>query len=115
MSLNLKRLTRILLRSILTAALVLIVAAVILIFWVNHEDRLLRWQFQQIANGMTKEQVLFVMGKPDSIGRCGELGALVPSGCVQEYFYKPKLTVSTLAVFFNSQERVVGKYDYESP
>ena len=56
------------------------------------------------------------MGEPYSVGKCGELGrGVLPEDCHREYFYKPTLAVSTLAVFFNSKGRVVGKYDYESP
>ena len=113
---SLKRLIRILLRSIFAAALVLLLAIFILILWANHNERLLRRHFHQIANGMTKEQVLTVMGVPDSIGKCGELGTgVVPRGCDREYFYKPGLDIGTLAVFFDSRGRVAGKYDYESP
>ena len=116
MRLNLKRLVRILLRSIFAAALVLVLAIIVLILWANHNNRLLRRHFDQVANGMTKEQVLTLMGVPDSIGKCGELGSgVVPRGCDREYFYKPLLDIGTLAVFFDSKGRVVGKYDYVSP
>jgi hypothetical protein len=65
---------------------------------------------------MTKEQVLAVMGVPNSIGACGELGAgAIPAGCSREYFYNARLDISTLAIFFDSNGRVVGKFDYESP
>ena len=92
-----------------------IVAAVFAVFLLVYSyDTRLERKFDRITTGMNEEQVLSVMGKPYSVGKCGELGG-VPDGCYREDFYKPLLTVSTLAVFFDSKGQVVGKYDYESP
>ncbi len=64
---------------------------------------------------MEQQQVQSVLGKPDTIGPCGQLGG-VPDGCAKEYLYYAKLpTITTWAVFFNEQGRVVDKYRYESP
>ena len=106
---TLKRLILILSLSIATAAFVLF------LFAYSYDTRLKR-HFDGIANGMSEQQVLSVIGKPDSIGKCGEFGrGVVPHGCNREYLFKPLLDVGTWAVFFDSKGQVVGKYKYESP
>jgi hypothetical protein len=78
-------------------------------------DERLEHKFDRVLSGMTEHQVLSVMGKPDNVGKCGELGG-IPDGCYQEYLYDEMLpTITTWAVFFNTQGRVIGKYEYQSP
>jgi hypothetical protein len=102
-------------RLIFGLSLSIAIAAFIYFLCGHFYDIRLERHFNRVASGMSEEQILSVMGKPDSIGKCGELGG-VPDGCYREYFYKPMLpTISTWAVFFDSQGRAVGKYEYESP
>ena len=78
-------------------------------------DQRLGRKFDRVSSGMAEHQVLSVMGKPDAVGKCGELGG-IPDGCNQEFLYDEMLpTITTWAVFFNAQGRVVGKYEYQSP
>ena len=108
MKLNPKRVILILSLSISTVAFIYLLGG-------HFYDVRLERHFDRIASGMSEEQILSVMGNPDSIGKCGELGG-VPDGCYREYLYKPMLpTISTWAVFFDSQGRAVGKYKYQSP
>jgi len=102
-------------RLVLILALSIVTAAVALFLYGHSCDTRLRRQFGQVTTGMSEEQALSVMGKPYSVGKCGEVGHVPANGCYPEYLYKPLLTISTLAVFFDSKGRVVGKYDYESP
>jgi hypothetical protein len=78
-------------------------------------DSILERRFEKVARGMGQQQVRSVLGKPDSVGPCGELGG-IPDGCAREYLYYAKLpTITTWAVFFNEQGTVLDKYRYESP
>ncbi len=78
-------------------------------------DQIRERNFDRVKNGMNEQQVLSLMGKPDSIGRCGKLGG-VPDGCYKEFLYQPVLpTISTWAIFFDSQGLSIEKYEYMSP
>jgi hypothetical protein len=75
--------------------------------WINH-------RYNRVSEGMTQQQVVSVMGRPDRTGPCGELGGS-PDGCVFEYLYFPRsLTITAWAVFFDKSGNVVGRYYYVS-
>lgn len=81
----------------------------------HHYDLKLEHRFDRVSNGMNEQEVQSLMGKPDSIGKCGELGGY-PDGCSKEYLYDPRLPViETWAVFFDSRGLVLDKYRYMSP
>jgi hypothetical protein len=78
-------------------------------------DYRLEQDFGRLSNGMSEQEVQSLMGKPDSVGKCGELGGY-PDGCSKEYLYNPRLPViENWAVFFDSRGLVLDKYDYISP
>jgi hypothetical protein len=79
-----------------------------------YDERLER-HFDQITLGLNEQQVIAKMGKPDSIGACGELGGH-PDACDREYLYGDRLpTIRTRAVFFDVRGQAIGKYTYDSP
>jgi hypothetical protein len=78
-------------------------------------DSRLEHNFERVSKGMTQQEVRSVMGKPDTVGKCGELGGY-PEGYSNEYLYKPMIpAIETWAFFFDSQGRVLDKYEYQSP
>jgi hypothetical protein len=101
-----------------SVALLAIGILVIVIAWFAYGhfyDLRLEHQFHRVASGMDEQQVLSVMGKPDTVGKCGKLGGF-PNGCDHEYLYDEMLpTITTWAVFFDAQGRVIDKYEYQSP
>jgi len=102
-------------RLVLFLAFSILLSVTIRFLYAYCYDVRLERHFDQIVSEMDEQQVLSIMGRPDSIGRCGELGG-VPGGCYREYLYEPELpTISTWAVFFNERGRLVGKYKYQSP
>lgn len=102
-------------RLILILAVSIVTATLARALYGHLYDVSLEHHFGQIAHGMNEARVTSIMGRPDSIGKCGELGGM-PDNCYREYLYEPKLpTFSTWAVFFDSEGRSVGKYEYQSP
>jgi hypothetical protein len=79
-------------------------------------NRNLERTFDRVTVGMAEQQIVTVMGKPDSIGKCGELGG-IPPGCSKEYLYSSSnpFTLVTWAVFLDANGHVLHKYQYASP
>src|SRR6516165_5459124 len=75
-------------------------------------DTKLERGFDKISNGMTEQQVVAVMGKPSSTGKCGRIGGF-PAGCSKEYLYNTPypLVPVTWAVFVDGNGHVIDKYE----
>jgi len=79
-------------------------------------DSLLEQRFERVTQGMQQQQVRSVLGEPDRVGPCGEVGGVPPAGCAREYLYYPKLpTITTWAVFLDEHGTVLDTYRFESP
>jgi hypothetical protein len=90
--------------------------AVAALLFCYFRDRKLERGFDRITTGMTEQQIVAVMGKPSSTGKCGELGGF-PDGCSKEYLYNtpyPFVPV-TWAIFIDVRGYVIDKYEYQSP
>jgi hypothetical protein len=80
-----------------------------------HHDSRIEQGFSRITSGMDEREVIAMMGKPHTVGKCGELGG-APGGCTREYLYPAKLSIATTwAIFFDAQGRVIDKDEYQSP
>ena len=91
--------------------------AVVLVWFAcgHFYDIRLDHKFDDVSKGMSEQGVRAATGKPDRIGKCGELVGY-PNGCSKEYLYDPKLpTIETWAVFFNAEGLVLDNYEYISP
>ena len=97
-------------------ALVVLVAAVGTGLSCYVRNRNLEHAFDRVTVGMAEQQIVTVMGKPDSIGKCGELGG-IPPGCSKEYLYASSnpFTLGTWAVFVDANGHVLDKYQHSSP
>jgi hypothetical protein len=97
-------------------ALLVVVAAIGTALSCYVRNRNLERAFDRVTVGMAEQQIVTVMGKPDSIGKCGELGG-IPPGCSKEYLYSSSnpLTLVTWAVFVDANGHVLDKYQYSSP
>jgi hypothetical protein len=103
-------------KRISVIASVVLVAAVGTVLYCYVRTRNLERTFDKVTVGMAAQQVVTVMGKPDSIGKCGELGG-IPANCSKEYLYSSPnpFTIVTWAIFVDANGRVVDKYQYSSP
>jgi hypothetical protein len=95
-----------------------IVLPTLVIAWYIHGhyyDLKLERNYGLVSKGMSEREVRSVMGKPDWMGKCGELGGF-PDGCSREYMYQPSLSLfGTYAIFIDAQGSVLDKYKYYSP
>lgn len=74
--------------------------------------------FEVIKENDTKETVLESMGNPRRIEGCGEYLGDNPTGCVREFVYAhpyAPLAPEYWVVYFNSNNRVLGKVHLVSP
>jgi len=80
-------------------------------------DRIIDRRFDGIRAGMSEQQIIQKMGKPDSIGACGKIGGGFAAGCAKEYLYSGSnpLNLTTWAVFVDVNGRILDKYQYSSP
>jgi len=84
-------------------------------FYGRNYDLKLEHNFDRVSKGMNEQEVQSLMGKPDSIGKCGRLGGY-PVGCKREYLYYPMHTLlATWAVFFDEHGMVLDTDVYNSP
>ena len=82
---------------------------------VLHHDAVLERRFERINIGMTEQQVLAVLGRPDADEPCGKLGGF-PQNCLHELRYEPKIpTITSYVVFIDGHGVVADKYVYQSP
>jgi hypothetical protein len=76
----------------------------------------LEHQFEGINAGMTEQQVLNLLGRPDAYERCGALGGFPPPTCSHELRYQPKIpTITSYVVFIDSRGDVADTAPYQSP
>lgn len=98
---------------VLSAAVIIVLLSLLASCYLR--DSILEHRFERVTKGMEQQQVRSVLGEPDRIGPCGELGG-VPKGCAREYLYYAKLpTITTWAVFLDEHGTVLDTYRYESP
>jgi hypothetical protein len=78
-------------------------------------DSMLERKFPRVSKGMTEQQVVSILGRPDDVGRCGEFGGIVER-CAQEYVYHPRqfYNIVEWVVFLDEQGIVVDTYKYMS-
>lgn len=100
----------------LAIAVVLLVAVVGASVSCYVRDKHLEAAFNRITVGMAEQQIVSVMGKPESIGKCGALGG-IPAGCSKEYLYPSSnpFALVTWAVFVDANGHVLNKCQYASP
>ena len=77
--------------------------------------------FNSISEGMTKDQVIGAMGKPDLVREgCRDgpvwLDRPVPNKtCMSEFQYDARLLPKFWTVGFDAENRAIAKYPYVSP
>lgn len=76
--------------------------------------------FAAVADGVTQDQVIQLMGTPHNVGGCydGALAAYHLDGCAESYIHASAwvpLNPEYPVVWFDRQKRVIGKYDFASP
>jgi hypothetical protein len=96
------------------------VAASTWIGWSIIRATVLPTRFERIAIGDSRQQVLWLLGKPWRIEKCGEPFGN-PGGnpdCTEEYLYASPyapLIPQYWSVSFDKSGHVIEKYDYVSP
>ncbi len=99
--------------AVSTATVTAIVLGAFLYAYVH--DTMLERKFQKIKSGMSEQQVVAILGRPNHTGRCGQLGGY-PTNCSHELRYDPRLpTITNYVVFVDDHGNVVDTYVYQSP
>jgi hypothetical protein len=75
--------------------------------------------FTAVLDGMTQDQVRYVMGSPWHTGDCrGEFAPYQLGQCVEAYIYASAwapLNPEYPVVWFDGRKRFIGKHDFVSP
>jgi outer membrane protein assembly factor BamE (lipoprotein component of BamABCDE complex) len=97
-------------------------AFAILVFWISsYSERRVYHAFEQIKIGSTRQQVVALLGVPDTVRGCGDstwwgddltISEKNDGRCVTETRYEHFL--NTLGVGYSQDGRVVSKYHYSS-
>ena len=79
-------------------------------------DTMLEHRFGSIQAGMTDQQVIVLLGRPDADEPCGSLGGDMLPSCSHELRFQPRMpTITSYVVFIDGRGIVVDKYRYMSP
>jgi hypothetical protein len=104
-----------LIRSVALIAVTFLTVVIAWFIFGYFYDFRLEHNYDWVSKGMSEQEVQSLMGKPDSIGKCGKLGGY-PDGCSKEYLYNPRLPmIENWAIFIDAKGVVLDKYDYISP
>jgi hypothetical protein len=106
------------LRKVVTLALILSLPPVLIGWWTIRDD-LLWSRFNQIAPGMSPDQVVGIMGTPSWDDRCGaKMPTGLPAQCTREFGYSvtlPLLNPRYYLIWFGKDGRVVEADPITSP
>jgi hypothetical protein len=107
------------LRGILSTVSVMGVIATLLLLGVNR-DKYLSSGFERVSTGMSRQQVAALMGTPKRIERCssGPFAPRVLDRCVETNVYSQSfapLDPEYRVVWLDEDQRVIDKYQYQSP
>ena len=84
----------------------------------RYRDSVIEDRFAKVVNGMTRDQVVAIMGAPTVEGRCGIYGQgwdNGPPGCVRELGYSGMLAPSNFlycVVWFGPNGRVKDSFEF---
>lgn len=105
--------------SIILAVCIALVAGCAL--WVGRQNSLLESGFQAVTPGMSRNEVISLMGKPATeTAGCHEgltwMGQTVTGGpCGVEFRYDAHIKPVYWTVSFDRENRAMAKYEYVSP
>jgi hypothetical protein len=107
-------------RPIFLAVGICAVAAIGLVFYAAWRDSEIAGNFRLVSEGMSREEVVGLMGTPDvSRVACRDaptwMDRRVAESCSEELQYDAKLAPTFWTVGFDSAGRAIAKYAYVSP
>ena len=109
-------------RVVVSIILILVLAPFIFLGWALWRDRRLVKGFDKVADGVTQQDVVRLMGKPRKIEKCGEFFAPVLQSeinlCASEYLYTATFAPYTpqyYIVRFDGRGHVISKVPLSSP
>jgi hypothetical protein len=98
---------------------VILLVPVVAVSWCTARDHLLEAHFEKVTEGMSRDEVVHLMGKPGWEGRCGaKMPTGLPTPCANELGYSETLAPLLprfYLIWFGNDGRVVRTAPITSP